>query len=508
VQVEQGKDKGPIRYVIDERLDYNHFGRLKKSYIVASSYRSGSQYLCWRLWQTGLLGAPSEILNPTSELRLLMNRLKASTPADYIEKLVARRCTRNGVFGIKAHFHHFEAFQNEYPELLQVLAPTTYIYIDRDDKIAQAVSMAKALQTGAWTSRMEEGPKPALVYDRQTIEHCLADIERQDLNWRRWFEAHGVTPYHVSYTDLTANPTRVVRSIVKFLGVENDEPDEVNVPAAKKQADETNLEWIERFQRETAASRANANGGGRVGIADTAASPAVEPGVAHFFDRHSALIRSLPTGAASATGFLDVLRLRRQYDTIVAPNRDLFGGRRVLDLMSGHGFWSLAALDAGAAHVTGIESSSKLRESAVKAFNECGVAPQSFNFVDSQVFAALRTFAPESFDLVLCFGFLEKADGRQLFRELRRLRPARILLDTGIVQGEGPIVRLTVEMDQARGVNNVLGTPNHGLIMFLCDAFGFRWRLIDWRALGISNWTGIGDYQHDRRRTYVLEQAS
>jgi hypothetical protein len=291
--------------------------------------------------------------------------------------------------------------------------------------------------------------------------------------------------------------------------VENDERDEVDVPAAERQTDETNLEWIERFQRDTQTSsmRAEADGGRRTNSIDAGAGVAVESGAAHFFERYSALIRSLPTGAASATGFLDVLRLRRQYDVIVAPNHDLFRDARILDLMSGHGFWSLAALDAGAAHVTGIEISPELRESAVRTFNECGVDPQSYNFVDSQIFSALRTFDPETFDLILCFGFLEKADARQLFRDLKRLRPARIILDSGIVQGEGPIVRFAVEMDQARGVNSMLGTPNHRLIMFLCDAFGFRWRLIDWRALGISNWTGIGDYQHDRRRTYILEQA-
>jgi hypothetical protein len=57
-------------------------------------------------------------------------------------------------------------------------------------------------------------------------------------------------------------------------------------------------------------------------------------------------------------------------------------------------------------------------------------------------------------------------------------------------------------------MNRILAVPNHGLIMFLCDAFGFRWRLIDWRTIGISDWTGIHDYERDGRRTYVLEPAA
>jgi trehalose 2-sulfotransferase len=503
VQLTPPTDQAPVRYVTDERLDFNHFGPLRKSYIVASSYRSGSQYLCWRLWQTGLLGAPSEILNPTSELRVFMNRLKASSSADYIAKLIARRTSRNGVFGIKAHFHHFAAFQDEYPELLEALAPLTYIYISREDRAAQAVSMAKALQTDWWTSRMEEGPKPVLRYDRAMIAKCIEDIEQQDLSWRRWFEAHKVTPFQVTYDQLTADPEAVVRSIVEFLGVQNDEPEQVNVPPAKKQADETNSEWIERFLRESKAGGAEREGaaaGARDQVVGSVAG--TEPaGGRHFFDRYSELIKSIPAGAASATGFLDIIRLRRRYDAIIAPNRALFHNSRVLDILSGHGFWTVAALDAGAAHVTGVDISSQQIEAAKKNLKRYGFSPSGHQFIHSEIFAALRKFKPETFDVVLCEGFLELCDAYQFFHLLKRLRPKQVILDTGVVRGEGPIVRFSVAIDK------LVGAPNHALIMFLCDAFSFRWRLVDWRSLGISDWTGIHDYERDHRRTYILEPS-
>ena len=386
-------DQGPVRYVIDERLDFNHFGTLRKSYIVASSYRSGSQYLCWRLWQTGLLGAPSEVLNPTSELRILMNRFKARSPTDYIAKLVARRTSRNGVFGMKAHFHHFEAFLKDYPALLEVLSPTTYIYITRQDKIAQAVSMAKALQTDTWTSRMEEGPKPAVIYDREMIAHCLADIERQDLTWRQWFEAHNITPFAVTYSDLTADAADVVRGIIEYLGVQNDEPEEVDVPPARRQADETNQEWIKRFQREMRADKKQELGAviGHDSHSGESTGSGPETASQHFFDRYSELIKRIPAGG-SATGFLDVIRLRRQYDVIVGSNPDLFRNARVLDIMSSHWFWSLAALDAGAAHVIGIDVASNTVEAAAKTFSEYNLDQKLYRFVNSEIFYLLGSF--------------------------------------------------------------------------------------------------------------------
>lgn len=145
-------DERSNRILSDEQLDYNHFKPLRKSYIVAASYRSGSTHLCRLLWQTGRLGAPTEVLNPTRQFYFLMTRLRASSPADYIAKLVARRTSINGIFGLKAHFRHFQLFLSDYPRLLEALSPVTYIHIYRQDKIAQAVSAAKAWQTDQWAS--------------------------------------------------------------------------------------------------------------------------------------------------------------------------------------------------------------------------------------------------------------------------------------------------------------------------------------------------------------------
>jgi LPS sulfotransferase NodH len=498
-------DKKPVRFVTDARLDFNHSTPLRKSYVVASSYRCGSQYLCWCLWQTGLLGAPSEVLNPRSEMRVLTKRFKTSSPADYLATLIARRTSKNGVFGVKAHFHHFEAFMKDYPALLEALSPVTYIYINRSDKVAQAVSMAKALQTDWWSSRMESGPSPPLRYDGELIAKCMQELEQQDQNWRHWFERHNVTPFPVTYNDLTANAAGVVRGVVELLGVQDDEPEEVDVPPAKKQGDETNQEWIERFERETRAggthSGANANGNGAL-VADGGSGPTANE--EHFFGRYSRLIKPLPEGTKSATGFIDSVRLRHRYDAIISQNRALFRNARVLDIMSSDGFWSLAALDAGAAHVVGVEPSRSRVEAAEKNFTECGINSRSYQFVTSGIFAALRDFAPEAFDVILCKGFFERCHFPEFFRHLSRLRPKHVVLDTGIIRGHGPVAHFTIPAGRK---DTILSIPSHTLITFLCE-FEFRWRLIDWQALGIIDWTGVQDYASDRHRTYVLDLQS
>jgi trehalose 2-sulfotransferase len=501
----------PVRFVLDERLDFNHFVPLRKSYIVASSYRSGSNYLCWELWRTGVLGAPVEFLNPYDALPVLMNRFKAVSPGDYVTKLVEHRSSKNGVFGLKTHSHHFEAFLKQYPALLDALAPVTFIHINRRNKLAQAVSMAKALQTDFWTSRIEsERPKPQ--YDRELIEKCLIEVEQQELKWPRWFEANNITPHRVLYEDLIADTPKVVRSILELLGVQDDEPDQVQVPPTKRQGDGTNKEWIERF-REDAEVRpgplANAAVAMPAGKADHAPMPDA-PGrvhAAHFFDRYAQFINELPVAPDTATGFVGTIRSRHRYDAIVSPNRALFRDARVLDLMGSHGLWSLAALDAGAARVTRVDTTGNAAGARPGAFEKYGFAAESYEVISGTTW---RSFEPAAFDLVLCQGILEESDPRRFFRELRRLEPKHVVLDTEMVRGSGPIARFRLAAsDQpvpevAGRYASIVASPSHELIMFLCDIFDFQWRRIDWHAMGITNWIGIHDYERDERRTYVL----
>ncbi len=222
---------------------------------------------------------------------------------------------------------------------------------------------------------------------------------------------------------------------------------------------------------------------------------------ANIFSRYDAFIKTLPVPAD---------RLRHQYEAFVLQNPDLFKGARVLDLMSSHGFWTLAALDAGAAHVVGIEESAKAVEAAKAAFAEYSIDPRSYRFINSDIPAGLRRLEPKTLDLVLCHGFLERSDPRFVFQQLARLQIKHVILDTRIAQGKGRIARFALRSEDAPAARykNIMTIPNHELVTFFCDYFQFRWRQVDWQAMGISDWADLSDYEKDRRRTYVLEKTA
>jgi LPS sulfotransferase NodH len=252
---------------MDARLDFPRAVPMRRSYIVASSFRCGSTFLCSRLWKTGVLGAPAEYLNVGAGRLwrdVMMRRLDAGSPDEYLLKLLSCRTSRNGVFGMKIHFPHFEAALKWYPSILTVLSPVTYIYITRRDKMAQAVSMARAVQTNAWSS-LDDKQRAQLVYDEAFIVQCLREIQEQDFGWLRWFEKKNISPFIVRYEELVADTANAVRGVVELLGAQNDEPDEVWLPLIEKQGDEVNLEWIRRFRRER--DRGMELDGGHQGIA-------------------------------------------------------------------------------------------------------------------------------------------------------------------------------------------------------------------------------------------------
>jgi LPS sulfotransferase NodH len=237
---------GGMSGFVSPRYDFNYGVQPTKAYIVASSYRCGSTHLCHRLWETGLMGAPWEYFNYENDMRAMSFRLGANGVADYLAKLVACRTSRNGVFGAKAHFHHFEAALKGFPGMLNAVPSVRFIYIRRRDRIAQAVSMAKSIQTNAWMSLSRPRRVP-LFYSADFIGACVEEINHQTESWARWFAAKGITPFHVEYEDLITDSESVIRNILTVMDVVSDIPDNVILPKVERQANETNAEWTRRY---------------------------------------------------------------------------------------------------------------------------------------------------------------------------------------------------------------------------------------------------------------------
>ena len=219
-----------------------------KVYVICTTGRSGSTYLASLLWQTGVCGAPQEYFNYNTIMFQLAQRMGTRNIQEYAEALFRHRTSPNGVFGMKTHLNQFNFF-HRFSGVSSLFQPLHYIYIEREDLLAQAVSYAIARETNQWMHLLDVVKEP--VYERRLITQCLRSIEGQKANWRRLFRELRVEPHTVTYESLLKTPEAAVNGILRFLGIERpDETRPVKAPPLERQSDPRKAEWVARYREE------------------------------------------------------------------------------------------------------------------------------------------------------------------------------------------------------------------------------------------------------------------
>ncbi len=244
------------------------------AYIICATPRSGSTLLCDLLTATGGAGAPDSFLmgNPDPQWITdwgLPDPTHSDRPAYPSRLLAAVRRAGRGATGICG----LRLMRRDLPRVEHLLArahpdhPDTparldaafgrclFIHLSRADKLAQAVSLIRARQSGLWhrhadgSERERLSPPSPATYDRAAIAAALADFNAQDRAWDSWFAAQNITPLRLTYEQLASAPTDTLARVCTVLGIT---PQAWPTPATAPVADATSRDWITRFRRETA----------------------------------------------------------------------------------------------------------------------------------------------------------------------------------------------------------------------------------------------------------------
>ena len=94
----------------------------------------------------------------------------------------------------------------------------------------------------------------------------------------------------------------------------------------------------------------------------------------HWFDEYPIFYRRKET--THRAWLYNPDRMCFRHIGIIQRNKDLFQGKRVLDLASHDGRWSFAAIKAGAKEVVGVEARPQLIEAANETMIDLGVKSQ------------------------------------------------------------------------------------------------------------------------------------
>ena len=132
-------------------------------------------------------------------------------------------------------------------ELSEVFPSLHCVYVRRSDHLRQAISYARAIQTGQWASD-HDIRNSELRFDRAEISALMARIEREEQLWERYFADRSIAPLRTVYEDFRHAPGDTVRAILTFLGVST--PPGLEIPPATLgvQADQLTELWAARFR--------------------------------------------------------------------------------------------------------------------------------------------------------------------------------------------------------------------------------------------------------------------
>lgn len=244
------------------------------SYIICTSPRSGSTLLCKLLTSTGVSGNPESYFHAPSlpewlgylNLRVDLSMPERTMLEQIFKAAMAKGSLDTGMFGLRLQRHSFDFFMrklailhpgrpSDRARIEAAFGPTLFIYLTRPDKVAQAVSCVKALQTGLWhrapdgTELERLSPPQPPVYRPSELRFAYNEFMAFDLRWQQWFQAQGIMPFQITYDALSADPIGTLKTLLIELRLD---PDVANglTPGVAKLADATNQEWAERFRAE------------------------------------------------------------------------------------------------------------------------------------------------------------------------------------------------------------------------------------------------------------------
>ncbi|MBA3882651.1 MAG: hypothetical protein H0X73_08045 [Chthoniobacterales bacterium] len=123
-----------------------------------------------------------------------------------------------------------------------------FIYIRRRDRLRQAISKARALQSDMWRSDAPAAPAGEPEFDAGLISHCILDVTREEEIWSDFFARNGIEPFRLEYEDFARHYERSLAAALDFLSIRLPHSVKLTPPRTERQADAISAEWEARYK--------------------------------------------------------------------------------------------------------------------------------------------------------------------------------------------------------------------------------------------------------------------
>lgn len=196
-----------------------------RTYLIAFTLRNGSTLLCDYLTQNGM-GSPTEYFQyPFGEANRWAYQALGVPTDDFVGYLRELRAQApNGIFGAKLTWDHklvllenARRLDPKIQELEDLFPGVKWIFVQRRDKIAQAISLWRAVKTGRWHSLDPKVENAQLEYDYFGIIWHLFTILFDEYLWEDYFQRRGLQPATVYYENLVRDPNNTIMQLVNYI---------------------------------------------------------------------------------------------------------------------------------------------------------------------------------------------------------------------------------------------------------------------------------------------------
>lgn len=245
-------------------------GRLRKilrpsrCYLLCSVSRAGAHLLSDGLRATRLAGKPERYFSEglEQEFSARYGFESGRDYAAYVRGMVPAAATANGVFGFRIESWEMERFvgclrttgefaapeADELAILRRAFPGLKFIQLTRQDKLRQAISRARAMQTNIWVSAPNQNATGEAVFDPEFIQECHLSALRAEKLWRDFFQRNAIDPLAITYEDLCADYAGTVGRVLDFLHIRLPRGQSVETPKTVQQADATTEDWVQRYE--------------------------------------------------------------------------------------------------------------------------------------------------------------------------------------------------------------------------------------------------------------------
>lgn len=225
----------------------------KKRYLIATTGRSGSTFLCARIADYGQLGFPMEFLNE-SYIAQFDRLFPNPNLEDYRRYVQGAFTSPSGVFGLKTDWWRFYEARKHgvLDEMLDAF--DLIVHLRRRDFVSQAVSLALAVETNVWHGRdVHQDDLDAwhgqVEYDPRKIKQHARNILNQEYYWRRYIAQADSPCLHLDYEDVSRDVDGAIKSLAAAFRLRLDQapPKSETIRRARS---ETARAWSDRFREE------------------------------------------------------------------------------------------------------------------------------------------------------------------------------------------------------------------------------------------------------------------